>query len=147
MSAISAAPLVGIVILATIGQPHSTKLATFTEPAMSGLGSFASIFETSSCDKQTCASGGFLREPAQIKRPAHLRSPSAPPCNLKRHFGFWVQQLFSLGPTLEKVELSCVGVWLVFGNYGCTEHVRVEVLKGCRVNSASLPFLTQSGLW
>jgi hypothetical protein len=32
MSAIPAAPLVGIAILATIGQPHSTKLATFTEP-------------------------------------------------------------------------------------------------------------------
>ena len=34
VSAISAAPLVGIAILATIGQPHSTKLATFTEPAL-----------------------------------------------------------------------------------------------------------------
>src|SRR6266852_6582374 len=33
MSAILAAPLVGIAVLATIGQPHSTKLATFTEPA------------------------------------------------------------------------------------------------------------------
>ena len=54
---------------------------------------------------------------------------------------------FGIGPNLEKVELSCVGVWLVFGNYGCIEHVRVEVLKGCSVNSASLPFWTQSGLW
>jgi hypothetical protein len=27
-----------IAILATMGQPHSTKLATFTEPAMSGWG-------------------------------------------------------------------------------------------------------------
>jgi hypothetical protein len=33
MSAILAAPLVGIAVLATIGQPHSTKLAKFTEPA------------------------------------------------------------------------------------------------------------------
>jgi len=86
MSAISAAPLVGIAILATIGQPHSTKLATFTEPAMSGLGSYASIFETSSCDKQTCASGGFLREPAQIKRPAHLRSPLGSPVQSQTAF-------------------------------------------------------------
>jgi hypothetical protein len=33
------------------------------------------------------------------------------------------------GPTLEKVEISCVGVWLVVGNeplsrYGCTKNVR-----------------------
>ena len=33
MSAILAAPLVGIAVLATIGQPHSTKLAKFTKPA------------------------------------------------------------------------------------------------------------------
>jgi hypothetical protein len=33
MSAILAAPLVGIAVLATIGQPHSTKRAKFTEPA------------------------------------------------------------------------------------------------------------------
>ncbi len=33
MSAILAAPRVGIAVLATIGQPHSTKLAIFTDPA------------------------------------------------------------------------------------------------------------------
>jgi hypothetical protein len=33
MSAILAGPPVGIAVLATIGQPHSTKLAKFTEPA------------------------------------------------------------------------------------------------------------------
>ena len=33
MSTILAAPLVGIAVLATIGQLHSTKLAKFTEPA------------------------------------------------------------------------------------------------------------------
>jgi len=38
MSAILAGPPVGIAVLATIGQPHSTKLSTFTEPAMSGWG-------------------------------------------------------------------------------------------------------------
>ena len=33
MSAILAAPMVGIAVLATIGQPDSTKLGKFTEPA------------------------------------------------------------------------------------------------------------------
>ena len=34
MSAILTAPLVAIAVLATKGQAHSTKLATFTEPAL-----------------------------------------------------------------------------------------------------------------
>jgi hypothetical protein len=34
MSAILTAPSVAIAVLATIGQAHSTKLATFTEPAL-----------------------------------------------------------------------------------------------------------------
>jgi hypothetical protein len=33
ISAILTAPLVGVAVLATVGQPHSTKLTTFTEPA------------------------------------------------------------------------------------------------------------------
>ena len=38
MSVILAAPLVEIAALATIGQPHSTKLATFTESMLIGAG-------------------------------------------------------------------------------------------------------------
>jgi len=32
----------------------------------------------------------------KLSGPLTSAPPSAPPCNLKRHFGFWVQQLFSL---------------------------------------------------
>src|SRR5882757_6282019 len=40
------------------------------------------------CDKRTCASKRRLPQtPAQIKRSARLRSPSAPRYNFKRHFG------------------------------------------------------------
>ena len=91
--------------------------------------------------------GGSLRDRLKLSGPRSPPLPLGSPVQSQTAVRVWVQQLFALGPTLEKVELSCVGVWLVFGNYGCTKHVRIEVLKGCRVNSASLPFLTQRGLW
>jgi len=43
MSAILAAPRVGIAVLATIGQPRSTKLATFTERQARGNKNLAEL--------------------------------------------------------------------------------------------------------
>ena len=56
------------------------------------------------CDKRTCASKRRLPQtPAQIRRSARLRSPSAPRYNFKRHFGLEFNNYFRSALTLRGV--------------------------------------------
>ena len=69
MPAILAAPLVRIAVLATIGQPRSTKLATFTEPAAARAadGVVADVVRPANVDQRFA---GFLAlEGFQPRRP------------------------------------------------------------------------------
>jgi len=76
MPAILAAPLVRIAVLATTGQPRSTKLATFTEPAAARAadGVVADVVRPANVDQRLA---GFLALEGRQFQPRRPRQAAA----------------------------------------------------------------------